>query len=97
MCDTEDPQLKAQAHEKEENMGDAKQGGFKVLPFEFVALEACLEAACSCLEKEVILQISCFSLCLICLIMLLHFFCFLGVHSNFFFFLCFKTRQELWS
>ena len=27
--------------------------GSKVLPFEFVALEACLEAACSCLESEV--------------------------------------------
>ena len=25
----------------------------KVLPFEFVALESCLEAACSCLENEV--------------------------------------------
>jgi hypothetical protein len=29
------------------------QDGMKVLPFEFVALEACLEAACSCLENEV--------------------------------------------
>lgn len=28
------------------------QDGLKVLPFEFVALEACLEAACSCLENE---------------------------------------------
>uniref|UniRef100_A0A2N9EMP4 Magnesium transporter n=1 Tax=Fagus sylvatica TaxID=28930 RepID=A0A2N9EMP4_FAGSY len=28
------------------------QDGMKVLPFEFVALEACLEAACSCLENE---------------------------------------------
>ncbi|KAJ8763373.1 hypothetical protein K2173_002256 [Erythroxylum novogranatense] len=26
--------------------------GIKVLPFEFVALEACLEAACSCLDNE---------------------------------------------
>ncbi|KAL5706713.1 Magnesium transporter MRS2-3 [Ranunculus cassubicifolius] len=32
----------------EEKNGD----GPKVLPFEFVALEACLEAACSCLEIE---------------------------------------------
>ncbi|KAH7865960.1 hypothetical protein Vadar_013634 [Vaccinium darrowii] len=29
-----------------------KQDGLKVLPFEFIALEACLEAACSCLENE---------------------------------------------
>ena len=29
------------------------QDGLKVLPFEFIALEACLEAACSCLENEV--------------------------------------------
>lgn len=29
------------------------QDGSKVLPFEFVALEACLEAACSCLENDV--------------------------------------------
>ncbi|KAG7977206.1 hypothetical protein I3843_05G019500 [Carya illinoinensis] len=28
------------------------QDGSEVLPFEFVALEACLEAACSCLETE---------------------------------------------
>lgn len=27
--------------------------GLKLPPFEFVALEACLEAACSCLEFEV--------------------------------------------
>lgn len=42
----------------EEGKADGKQGlenrdGPKVLPFEFVALEACLEAACSCLENEV--------------------------------------------
>ncbi|KAK1560327.1 hypothetical protein Q3G72_025252 [Acer saccharum] len=41
----------------EENKADGKQSlenrdGSKVLPFEFVALEACLEAACSCLENE---------------------------------------------
>ncbi|XP_059647896.1 magnesium transporter MRS2-3 [Cornus florida] len=28
------------------------QDGLKVLPFEFIALEACLEAACSCLDNE---------------------------------------------
>ncbi|KAJ4716124.1 magnesium transporter MRS2-3 [Melia azedarach] len=41
----------------EESKADGKQGlenqdGPKGLPFEFVALEACLEAACSCLENE---------------------------------------------
>ncbi|XP_030943128.1 magnesium transporter MRS2-3-like isoform X1 [Quercus lobata] len=41
----------------EEGKAEGKQGldnqdGMKVLPFEFVALEACLEAACSCLENE---------------------------------------------
>ncbi|KAK8969105.1 Magnesium transporter MRS2-3 [Platanthera guangdongensis] len=29
-----------------------KSNGYKALPFEFIALEACLEAACSCLENE---------------------------------------------
>lgn len=42
----------------EESKAHGKQGlenrdGSKVLPFEFVALEACLEAACTCLENEV--------------------------------------------
>jgi Mg2+ and Co2+ transporter CorA len=38
---------------KEEGKQDLdNQDGMKVLPFEFVALEACLEAACSCLEIE---------------------------------------------
>ncbi|KAK7855237.1 magnesium transporter mrs2-3 [Quercus suber] len=42
----------------EDGKAEGKQGldnqdGMKVLPFEFVALEACLEAACSCLENEV--------------------------------------------
>lgn len=42
----------------EEGNADAKQDlenqdSSKFLPFEFVALEACLEAACSCLEIEV--------------------------------------------
>ena len=37
---------------------EGKQGlenrdGSKILPYEFVALETCLEAACSCLESEV--------------------------------------------
>ncbi|KAK6945965.1 hypothetical protein RJ641_013509 [Dillenia turbinata] len=41
----------------EEGKAEGKQGvenrdGLKVLPFEFIALEACLEAACSCLESE---------------------------------------------
>ncbi|TYH33337.1 hypothetical protein ES332_D13G052500v1 [Gossypium tomentosum] len=41
----------------EEGRGEEKQGletqeGTKTLPFEFVALEACLEAACGCLESE---------------------------------------------
>lgn len=44
--------------EEEEGKDNGKQSlenreGLKVLPFEFVALEACLEAACSCLESEV--------------------------------------------
>jgi len=30
-----------------------KDGGAKVLPFEFRALEVCLESACKCLESEV--------------------------------------------
>ena len=30
------------------------QNALKVLPFEFIALEACLEAACSCLDNEVL-------------------------------------------
>ncbi|KAL0309479.1 UNVERIFIED_CONTAM: Magnesium transporter MRS2-3 [Sesamum radiatum] len=43
---------------EEEGKADAKEqaaesrDGPKLLPFEFVALEACLEAACSCLENE---------------------------------------------
>ncbi|CAN0923200.1 Magnesium transporter MRS2-3 [Linum grandiflorum] len=46
------------AHDHEEGRtGDGRQSmenrdGSKVLPFEFVALEACLEAACGCLEIE---------------------------------------------
>lgn len=46
-------------NQNEDSKGEGKEGlqnqdGLKVLPFEFVALEACLEAACSCLENEVI-------------------------------------------
>ncbi|VFQ81867.1 unnamed protein product [Cuscuta campestris] len=42
---------------EEDGKGDGKQtgenrDGLKLLPFEFVALEACLEAACSCLDNE---------------------------------------------
>lgn len=40
----------------EKGKGDGKAGfenGPRVLPFEFIALEACLEAACSCLDNEV--------------------------------------------
>ncbi|KAK8568258.1 hypothetical protein V6N13_106192 [Hibiscus sabdariffa] len=36
----------------EEKQGVENQEGTKILPFEFVALEACLEAACGCLESE---------------------------------------------
>lgn len=39
----------------EKGKGDGKTGfenGPRVLPFEFIALEACLEAACSCLDNE---------------------------------------------
>ncbi|KAH8498601.1 hypothetical protein H0E87_017506 [Populus deltoides] len=39
--------IKAEGKQDFEN-----RDGSKVLPFEFVALEACLEAACSCLESE---------------------------------------------
>lgn len=38
--------------EGKEQHGDNRDGP-KLLPFEFVALEACLEAACSCLDNEV--------------------------------------------
>ena len=45
-----------EAKGKEEN-----REGLRVLPFEFVALETCLEAACSCLENEVCIFIFPFS------------------------------------
>ncbi|KFK40012.1 hypothetical protein AALP_AA3G318600 [Arabis alpina] len=43
-----------QGDQGSEAMKDAKQSGSKVLPFEFVALEACLEAASSSLESEAV-------------------------------------------
>lgn len=48
------PQFQGQDEEGkvEGKQGLDNQDGMKVLPFEFVALEACLEAACSCLENE---------------------------------------------
>lgn len=53
------PNFSASFRAKDENKADGKQqagenrDGPKLLPFEFVALEACLEAACSCLDNEV--------------------------------------------
>lgn len=51
--------LRTSPSEKPDTWGDgskpdmnAYENGPKVLPFEFRALEACLEAACSCLESE---------------------------------------------
>lgn len=43
----------------EEKQGLENPDGSKILPFEFVALEACLEAACSCLENEVSILLHC--------------------------------------
>ena len=37
----------------EEKTDVKNQDGSKVLPFEFVALEASLETVCNCLESEV--------------------------------------------
>lgn len=54
-----DAQLRRVVGGNDEDEATGKQGleenrdALKVLPFEFVALEACLEAACSCLENEV--------------------------------------------
>ena len=39
--------------EKDEKQALDNRDGLKLLPFEFIALEACLEAACSCLDNEV--------------------------------------------
>lgn len=53
------PKLSRSFPEKnEESKKDGKQAlenrdGLKLLPFEFIALEACLEAVCSCLDNEV--------------------------------------------
>ncbi|XP_049403260.1 magnesium transporter MRS2-3 [Solanum stenotomum] len=66
LYDLEEPQseevspsnLSASFRSIDENKADGKQlagenrDGPKLLPFEFVALEACLEAACSCLDNE---------------------------------------------
>lgn len=67
LCDLEEPRseevsppdFSARFQAVDENKADGKQqasenrDGPKLLPFEFVALEACLEAACSCLDNEV--------------------------------------------
>lgn len=45
--------------DREQQVGDNAHG-LKILPFEFVALEACLDATCSCLDDEV--WISCSSI-----------------------------------
>lgn len=47
------PQLRTR-FKNDSSPGRAK-GGPNVLPFEFRALEACLEATCSCLDEEVFL------------------------------------------
>lgn len=39
--------------EKGKDDEDISARGSRALPFEFIALEACLEAACTCLENEV--------------------------------------------
>ncbi|MED6138486.1 hypothetical protein PIB30_074690, partial [Stylosanthes scabra] len=44
-----DPEVKDQSKQNDIQNGD----GMKILPFEFVSLEACLEAACSVLENEI--------------------------------------------
>ncbi|ESR36021.1 Magnesium transporter MRS2-3 [Citrus sinensis] len=48
------PQFEDETEERKEGGKQSLENrdGSKVLPFEFVALEACLEAACSCLENE---------------------------------------------
>lgn len=43
----------SKAEEKQEFQN---RDGMKILPFEFVALEACLEAACGVLENEVFIS-----------------------------------------
>lgn len=73
----------------EEGKAEVKQGldnqdGLKVLPFEFVALEACLEAACSCLENEV----SIFFLVQWVILSLLLLFCSVLFIISYFFIIC---------
>ncbi|XWS39851.1 hypothetical protein CRYUN_Cryun18bG0090200 [Craigia yunnanensis] len=46
------PQNQDEEGKAEEKQGLENPDGSRILPFEFVALEACLEAACSCLENE---------------------------------------------
>lgn len=60
LYDLEEPQSNAVSPRKPdgENKSEGKQefqnrDGMKIPPFEFVALEACLEAACGVLENEV--------------------------------------------
>lgn len=47
--------------------GTRQNSSMKILPFEFVALEACLEAVCSALENEVRVSV-CVVLFVCCLI-----------------------------
>lgn len=75
---------------EEEKQGLQNRDGLKVLPFEFVALEACLEAACSCLDNEV--NLSHFNLALI--ISLSPFF-FLNLFSPFFLFVFLNQARTL--
>lgn len=44
---------KPEADEKGKGQEAISNNRPKVLPFEFIALEACLESACSCLENEI--------------------------------------------
>lgn len=44
------------------NRDEENAHSLKLLPFEFVALEACLEAACSSLDDEVWISCAAFSL-----------------------------------
>lgn len=53
------PQAQGTKDEKdnmEEKQDQKNRDVVKVLPFEFIALEACLEAACSSLDNEVLLN-----------------------------------------
>lgn len=62
MYDSEEAQSRSVSppnHQEEESKAEEgkqefhNRNGTKVLPFEFVALEACLEAACGVLDNEV--------------------------------------------